>query len=287
MKKLLLLGLFFLVLCLCIAPTSCTMDTDADGISDNSDNCPTLANPYQTDEDQDLVGDECDNCPHDKNPDQQDSDGDKIGDVCDRGSVAITAGAITTCASFNSKSIVINKPSGVVSGDILIASISNNGYLTCSPPSGWNLIRQNTSGGNCGSAVFYLVAGGSEPTSYTFTFSSNVYSAGLMSRFLNVSNTTPVEVSSVTNTNGYTASSITTSTNNDMLMLVLASGNGAQTWSNPSGWSTGITGNLNSTSTGFFYKIQSTPGSSGAVTASPSIMDTGTAYLLALKPAFP
>ena len=63
------------------------IDYDEDGIADETDNCPTVANPGQEDGDYDGVGDVCDNCPDDYNPSgkgvQDDFDGDGIGDVCD------------------------------------------------------------------------------------------------------------------------------------------------------------------------------------------------------------
>jgi hypothetical protein len=73
-------------------------DTDADGISDAIDNCPTTANTDQADTDNDGIGDACeactdvdvdgvcdnvDNCPTTFNPSQTDADGDSIGDTCD------------------------------------------------------------------------------------------------------------------------------------------------------------------------------------------------------------
>ncbi|MBZ5557192.1 MAG: thrombospondin type 3 repeat-containing protein [Acidobacteriia bacterium] len=58
-------------------------DTDGDGITDDVDNCPTVANPDQKDTDGDGVGDACDNCPTVANPDQKDTDGDGVGDACD------------------------------------------------------------------------------------------------------------------------------------------------------------------------------------------------------------
>lgn len=58
-------------------------DTDADGIADPFDNCPTVANADQADADGDGVGDACDNCPAVVNSNQADADADGVGDLCD------------------------------------------------------------------------------------------------------------------------------------------------------------------------------------------------------------
>ena len=78
-------------------------DTDGDGVSDPTDNCPLDFNPDQTDSDGDKFGNACDVCPNDSqndidedgicadidncpliyNPEQMDSDSDGIGDECD------------------------------------------------------------------------------------------------------------------------------------------------------------------------------------------------------------
>lgn len=82
------------------AAPSASPDSDGDGIPDDFDNCPNVANPTQLDSDGDGIGDVCDpcpigdtdgdnicnhvdNCPSAYNPDQADTDGDGIGDVCD------------------------------------------------------------------------------------------------------------------------------------------------------------------------------------------------------------
>lgn len=59
------------------------VDEDDDGIMNDVDNCPNLANPDQQDDDQDEVGNVCDNCPGvvAKNTDDFDEDG--LGNVCD------------------------------------------------------------------------------------------------------------------------------------------------------------------------------------------------------------
>jgi hypothetical protein len=77
------------------------IDFDEDGVADDLDNCPSIANPEQSDSDRDGLGDACDrcdggpdgdrdgvcdavdNCPMDWNPSQNDSDGDGVGNRCD------------------------------------------------------------------------------------------------------------------------------------------------------------------------------------------------------------
>ncbi|MBM4293025.1 MAG: hypothetical protein FJ138_17720, partial [Deltaproteobacteria bacterium] len=79
----------------------CDEDRDGDGVLNDADSCPDLANPAQTDTDGDGLGDDCDedldgdgvlndadNCPSAPNPAQENLDrdelgGDLLGDVCD------------------------------------------------------------------------------------------------------------------------------------------------------------------------------------------------------------
>ncbi len=58
-------------------------DVDGDGVPNDVDNCPLIANDGQEDGDGDGVGDICDNCEFDANTGQQDGDGDGDGDECD------------------------------------------------------------------------------------------------------------------------------------------------------------------------------------------------------------
>lgn len=59
------------------------LDTDGDGIADDRDRCPAVADPAQGDSDGDDIGNKCDNCRLAANPEQEDEDGDGVGDACD------------------------------------------------------------------------------------------------------------------------------------------------------------------------------------------------------------
>ncbi len=61
------------------------IDSDGDGLPDDGDNCPDIANPSQDNEDGDAFGNLCDGCPtiDDGQVAQVDGDGDGIGNGCD------------------------------------------------------------------------------------------------------------------------------------------------------------------------------------------------------------
>jgi hypothetical protein len=75
---------------------NCPLDFDDDGVPDDQDNCPLIANADQANLDGDLSGDACDsdidgdgiansedNCPQLALPVQDDLDGDSLGNGCD------------------------------------------------------------------------------------------------------------------------------------------------------------------------------------------------------------
>jgi hypothetical protein len=66
-----------------VLETCCLPDADGDGVADDVDNCPAVANAGQANGDTDALGDACDNCPAAWNPSQADADSDGPGDACD------------------------------------------------------------------------------------------------------------------------------------------------------------------------------------------------------------
>jgi putative Ig domain-containing protein len=85
-----------------------------------------------------------------------------------------------TTKSASAASLVINKPAGVAAGDVLLAGIAVRGAPTLTTPSGWTKVMEHTTTGSTPlrQAVYAKLAGASEPSTYTFTYSTSVRSAG-------------------------------------------------------------------------------------------------------------
>jgi hypothetical protein len=105
-------------------------------------------------------------------------------------------GTATTNAS-TSASVTVNKPTGVVAGDIMIANVGNYRDATQSTAacSDWTLIAgTNVDRGRA--TLLYKIATASEPDNYTFTVtSSSSAAAGAIVAFSGVDNSNPFDVS--------------------------------------------------------------------------------------------
>jgi len=211
--------------------------------------------------------------------------------------------------------LVVNKPTGVISGDFLIASVSVNDFYGANiptAPSGWTKIDGrilNTY--KKSAAVFYKVATSSEPSSYSFGVApgsgggSYLRSMVQLTAFSGVDITNPFDVTpGIINVgqnavNSISASSITTTSSNSAILLLGFESEYGYKFSN---WSTTTSGSLTELidvstptsgympwcSVGLSWGIQSTAGSTGTGTFSLSGANNSSgwgAMLLALKPA--
>ncbi|GAB3248876.1 DUF6701 domain-containing protein [Chitinimonas naiadis] len=115
-----------------------------------------------------------------------------------QGFAAITEIAATTAISSNATAlaIAVPVPAGTVSGDVLIAQIAaSKASETITAPAGWTAIRSNSQtllSAGMTQAIFYRVAGASEPASYSFSLSSATWVAGSMITFRGVDNSSPI-----------------------------------------------------------------------------------------------
>ena len=135
-------------------------------------------------------------------------------------------GTATTGTS-TSATVTVNKPMGVVAGDIMIANIANyiQATQTTATSSGWTLIAATDIERGRGT-LLYKIATGSEPTSYTFAVTnSSTFAVGGIVAFSGVNNTTPFDVTprtswtTATNANVTTIPSITTLSTNTAVLL--------------------------------------------------------------------
>jgi hypothetical protein len=89
-------------------------------------------------------------------------------------------------------SLVIDKPTGTVQHDVMIAQITVNGNQTITAPAGWTSVVVNNRGNDIEQQIFSKAAGNYEGASYTFTFSASVSATGGISSYQSVDTTTPI-----------------------------------------------------------------------------------------------
>ncbi len=178
--------------------------------------------------------------------------------------------------SWAGTSVTVNKPSGVGSGDLLIAAVSTDGGISGSlaAPSGWTLLDRGTdSAGAVTLGVWYKIAGASEASSYTFTWTSNKQAYGWIMRFTGHNAGAPINASVFQGGSSTSSSppcpSVTTTVANTMIVRIGAFDRAYITVDSP-----GLTGHtpitmdrsntgVNACSGGAGYKQQATAGASG------------------------
>ncbi|MFX1285394.1 MAG: EMC3/TMCO1 family protein [Promethearchaeota archaeon] len=98
--------------------------------------------------------------------------------------------------------MLINKPSGTLKDDLMIALVvstigsDNNGTSISSTPSGWTLEHDyihNASSGNH-VYIYWKIAGDSEPSNYSWTWTDNCSWIGQINSFRNINTTSPIHI---------------------------------------------------------------------------------------------
>jgi hypothetical protein len=98
-----------------------------------------------------------------------------------------------SAANATATTLVIPAPSGAQSGDVLLAEVAVRDRPAITPPTGWVLIRSNVSTAPQKQSVYYRVATGTEPASYTWTFSKAKAAAGGVLDFGGVDSSNPID----------------------------------------------------------------------------------------------
>jgi len=119
------------------------------------------------------------------------------------GGTTPTAGAVfeaftESALGSDGSSLSISKPAGTVAGDLLVAAVATDGNNTGSllPPAGWNVVHVADSTGKVTFGVWWKVAGASESSSYTFSWSNSERAYGWIMRFTGFDPSSPINVTS-------------------------------------------------------------------------------------------
>ena len=169
-----------------------------------------------------------------------------------------------------------------------MVAFGTSGATTIDPPSGWTLIRRDDAS-TISQALYYHVANGSEPSSYTWTLGSAQLASGGISDYIGVDTSAPIDDNSgAADTTGSDAApaapAVTTTVANDMLVGFFSIDSVA-TFTPPAGmaeeWDTNSAGNSPSSESA--QLLQASIGSSGTETATADAPGNWLAQLIALK----
>lgn len=233
------------------------------------------------------------------------------GQIAQRGSSTNASNATT-----NNTTITINKPTGVVAGDVLLFSVvqnetdNDNGGLSSPALSGWTLVKDilirsdGTSNNNNAwfGSIYYRISDGSEGASFTFAMNSRCDMAiGSMVAFSGVATNAlkpdgssggPFDVvpSTFNNANASTATAtgLTVANNNSALLMIgmVSNDRTYSSWSNSlSELFDHITTNGDDASIGAAWTSCNLSGATENRTVTISSSDQNSAILLALRSA--
>ena len=121
----------------------------------------------------------------------EDTDGPRAPDL--RTSIGFRAAS--TGATATARSLTLNRPVGVVEGDLLLASLDTRGNSPIVEPHGWKLVRTDENGTTMRKATFFRIASSTEPQSYVWQLSGSGPAAGMILAYSGVDAARPIQAS--------------------------------------------------------------------------------------------
>ena len=164
--------------------------------------------------------------------------------------------------------ITVNKPSGVISGDMLVMTVYYNGNgQGINTPSGWTYLDGFTSliSGATHSS-FYKKAGGSEPSTYTITASGTTSRRSVViAAFSGSFDSDPTDSGPSLTTSNASSTGITTVAS-DVMVIYLGGYDepAGNTWGEPTGW-TSAAADDGSVNAYIGYKLFASAGATGTI----------------------
>lgn len=185
-----------------------------------------------------------------------------------------------------STSLSIAKPTGVVEGGVMVATVTAAGTGSITTPSGWTLIK-NVAGATLRQVTYYKVAGASEGASYSWSLGSNRAASGGIVDYSGVNQTVPVDAtaSAVGESGNAAVPSVTTSAADDLVLAGASFAIGTTITPDPS-TTEQIDVKSSTNTTGVADFAQPAAGTTAAKTATPAVSSAAwIAQTIALRDA--
>lgn len=124
--------------------------------------------------------------------------------------------------------LVINKPTGVAEGNVMVATVTAKETGAVTAPSGWTAIKNLTQGTALRQITYYKVATAGEGASYSWSLSTSRAASGGIVDYSGVNQTVPIDAtaSGMGESGNATAPSVTTSAANDLVLAIASFGAG-------------------------------------------------------------
>lgn len=199
-------------------------------------------------------------------------------------------------------SLNVTKPTGTVENDVMVAvvglSAATGGTQTITAPSGWVQITSTSDSSFSQVTSFYKVATATEPSSYTFSWTTATRAALGLSSYDGVDTADVINVAGASNTGSgtaVTATGATTTVKGTWVVAAFASNDNTQnSYTPPSGMTERVdvasttdgTGN-NAVTLSLADVAQASSGATGDKTATVSASSDWSAHLFALTPTQP
>jgi hypothetical protein len=183
--------------------------------------------------------------------------------------------AAATAAGASSTSVTVNKPSGTAENDVLLALLFiEHASATVTPPSSWTLVRDSLQAGGSVDyrhVTYWKRAGGSEPSSYQWSFSASAYREAFVIAVQGCTTSgSPIDVEGATVNGGQNdspvAPSVTTTVADCLLCCFYTTLDGGNAVWSPG--SSGMTERVDSVSIAGYDVAQAAAGASGTKTVS-------------------
>lgn len=202
------------------------------------------------------------------------------------GAAAIEFVASAQAQNASTSTVVISKPTGVQQGDLLIAFCAAANDRTWTGGAGWTeVVDQNA---KPSLRVAYLVAGASEPSSYTFTLNSNSNASSVIAAFRYAAYDTIGSIATGSASGVQTASAITLSSASSAILAFFEVDSASRTWSNPTSGLVPTATDSDGTAPSFalYRQLSLSSGSTGTRSATCSTLTGSFACILVgIKPA--